>query len=279
MRSCSEAFSRIESEMPEDQLCEPKFVTVPQFLQIILQKYWSELGWVFRGQDNIEWPLRPKAGRDEFYLKATSTWIEKGQSSSDLGRFSHWREQAVAYTDALPQNDFECLAFAQHYGLATRLLDWSTNPLVALFFAVEMQGETDGAVFCHMPWFIIDRHNSAIDREFDRVALLTPRPFDRRIAAQSGVFTFHFHPERALTATQVNEEARGAAPDGVDLVTIRVPAKAKPSLLRQLNEIGINRKYLFPDLEGLSEFVNWETGRTVDSRERRKAKENQPGAA
>jgi FRG domain len=252
--------------MSEDQLREPICVTVPQFLQIILQNYWSEVGWVFRGQDNIDWPLRPKAGRDQFYLEATSAWVERGQSSSDLGRFNHWREQAVAYTDALPQNDFECLAFAQHYGLATRLLDWSTNPLVALYFAVEMQGETDGAVFCHMPWLIIDRKNSSIDREFDRAVLLTPRPFDRRIAAQSGVFTFHFHPERALTAAQVNEEARGAAPDGVDLVAIRVPAKAKPIFLRQLNEMGINRKYLFPDLEGLSAFVNWETRRTVHNR-------------
>jgi hypothetical protein len=114
----------------------------------------------------------------QFYLEATSAWVERGQSSSDLARFNHWREQAVAYTDALPQNDFECLAFAQHYGLATRLLDWSTNPLVALYFAVEMQGETDGAVFCHMPWLIIDRENSSIDREFDRAVLLTPRPFD-----------------------------------------------------------------------------------------------------
>ena len=79
-------------------------------------------------------------------------------------------------------------------------MDWSINPLVALYFAVEMQGETDGAVFCHMPWLIIDRKNASIDREFDRVALLTPLPFDRRIAAQSGVFMFHVDPERALTA-------------------------------------------------------------------------------
>jgi hypothetical protein len=179
----------------------------------------------------------------------------------------------------LPKNDFECLAFAQHYGLATRLLDWSTNPLVALYFAVEMQGETDGAVFCHMPWLIIDQENSSIDREFDKVVLLTPRPFDRRIAAQSGVFTFHVQPETALTATQVHKEARGAAPDGVDLVAIRLPAKAKPIFLRQLSAIGINRKFLFPDLEGLSAFVNWETRRTVRSQERRNAKENEPGAA
>ena len=52
-------------------------------------------GRVFRGQDNIDWPLRPKAGRDEFYPQATSFWVQRGQSSSDLGRFNHWREEAV----------------------------------------------------------------------------------------------------------------------------------------------------------------------------------------
>ena len=88
-----------------------------------------------------------------------------------------------------------------------------------------MQGNTDGAVFCHLPWLIIDRKNSSIDREFDRVVLLTPRPFDRRIAAQSGVFTFHFHPETALTPMELNEEIRKAAPEGLDLVAIRMPAE------------------------------------------------------
>jgi hypothetical protein len=88
-----------------------------------------------------------------------------------------------------------------------------------------------------MPWLIIDRKNASIDREFDRAALLTPRPFDRRIAAQSGVLDVH--PKRALTATQVNEEAREATPDGVDL-------------------------------EGLSAFVNWETRRSGTTKGQRK---------
>ncbi len=241
---------------------EHKFITLPQFLELS-QRYWSDLGWVFRGQDNLEWPLVPKAGRQEYYREAIGVWAERGQSSSDLGRFKSWREQAVAFCPSLPENDFECLAFAQHYGLATRLLDWTTNPLVALFFAVEMQSDVDGAVFCHNPWWIIERETSSIERPFDKVGMLIPRPFDRRIVAQSGVFTYHFNPREPMVANEVTGEARQAAPEGVNLVMLRVIGKTKRILQDHLSAIGISRKSLFPDLEGLSSFVNWETRKQV----------------
>lgn len=244
---------------------EHEFITIPQFIEIA-QRYSNELGWIFRGQDNISWPLRPKGGRPEYYLEANELWKERGQSSSDLGRFKTWREQAIAFCDSLPENDFECLAFAQHYGLVTRLLDWTTNPLVALFFAVELHGEVDGAVFCHFPWWSADREKSSIEKVFDRVVRFSPRPFDRRIVAQGAVFTFHSVPDQPLVAQKPTEEAAIAVPDGVDLVVIRVVAKIKSIIQRQLSELGISRKTLFPDLEGLSDFVNWKTAGTASWR-------------
>jgi hypothetical protein len=251
---------------------EYQFFSIPQFLELWQTHHHSRIGWIFRGQDDRGLPLCPKAGRPDYYLKANEMWSERGQTSGDLARFNLWREEAVAVSDSLPQNDFECLAFAQHYGLATRLLDWTTNPLVALYFAVEQGGATDGAVFCYFPWCVLDRDKAAILQPFDRVVLFTPRPFDRRIVAQSGVFTYHYQPNAPLEANEITPQALPLK--GSDLVVLRVDARIKPILKQDLSEIGISRKSLFSDLEGVSSFVNWETNRiAVPLKLERKPKE------
>src|SRR2546427_519519 len=79
------------------------------------------VGWWFRGQSDATWLLVPKAGRHEYFLP----------NDRDLGRFKSWKDRAVAYLGSLPTDEWECLAIAQHHGLATRLLDWTYNPLVA----------------------------------------------------------------------------------------------------------------------------------------------------
>ena len=99
-----------------------------------------------------------------------------------------------------------------------------------------------------------------------------PLPFDRRFIAQSGVFTCHSDPQTPLDANEVPPEAQKGASDGINLAVLRVRGgKYKSMLQRQLNEIDISRKTLFPDMEGLSEFVNWGTA-AIASRRAQKSK-------
>jgi hypothetical protein len=208
--------------------------------------------WLFRGQAVESWQLRPKVGRPEY--------LSRGEfRTHDLQMFHEWRDQAGAFTDSIPADDFECLAYAQHHGLATRLLDWSANPLVALYFAVETHPSANGAVFAHCPASYLYPKTHRLEG-FDRVAAYRPKPFDQRLLSQATVFTYHPHPDVALTPGAITLPT-GAPPtqSKVDMAKIIIRAEAKPLLFTDLEEIGISRKTLFPSLEGLSASLNWKT--------------------
>ena len=89
----------------------------------VFGEYRKNNQWMFRGQANHSWEVKPKAGRHPY--------LEK----DDLEYLEGWKRKASEYIKAKPQNDWEWMAIAQHHGLPTRLLDWSYNPLVAAFFA------------------------------------------------------------------------------------------------------------------------------------------------
>lgn len=208
--------------------------------------------WCYRGQSKFDWELVPKAGRKEYFVPNISTSL-----GHDLDAFMKWKERAIAFLDRPPETDLEWLAIAQHHGLATRLLDWTQNPLVALYFAAADDLDCDGAVFVFLAPKTVG-HEVSIS-EINSVVTYFPRPVTRRILAQQGVFTLHPNPEIPVDSRPLSGLSQHILKSDENLIKIRVPSRLKRSLLKQLSDYGINNVTLFPDLDGLSGYINWQS--------------------
>lgn len=218
-------------------------------LHLVFRAYRSHdgFGCWYRGQGNVGWALIPKAGRGEHRLP----------DNRDLGRFNAWCDQAVAYCN-LPSSYLDRLALAQHHGLATRLLDWTKNPLVACYFACCEHPTVDGAVYMYeMPSRIItEEFDFSLLAQQEGIFGYLPKAIAPRILNQKGLFTVHcdaMHPIDVEPSRIDNSEP--------NLVRMVIPSKLKEEVLKLLYDYGIDQSFLFPGLDGLSAQINNQTAK------------------
>ncbi|MBI5963168.1 MAG: FRG domain-containing protein [Chloroflexi bacterium] len=109
--------------------------TVLQYLEVIDDQH----ALLFRGVTKESHELIPSIAR-EWNKKLDLTNLE----NIYLNKFI---AQSVAYVKPVPSNKWEWLMVAQHHGMPTRLLDWTENPLVALYFACEKDFDNTGRIY------------------------------------------------------------------------------------------------------------------------------------
>lgn len=157
--------------------------TIVEFVRLVLEKLRSP--YMFRGHANVEWELEPVIDRAEFSaVRETITRVEHERLA-----FEEFKRLALAHLHPVPEDGWEFLALARHHGVPTRLLDWTENPRVALFFAVEALSQTDGAVWCYTHVEReerLDTNDHPNPLELNRLALYRPSHVHPRIWTQSG---------------------------------------------------------------------------------------------
>jgi hypothetical protein len=152
--------------------------------------------------------------------------------------FSQFEREYIAHHPTELTRKIDRLTLAQHYGLPTQLLDWTLNPLVALFFACNDFPEEDGIVFISLLGIGVDYIR--VDEELEKIVpwqVLRPRRFDQRMVNQDSVFTFHSDP-----VVDFAEEL------GQKCNAIKIPADNKKIILNQLSSIGFHEAFIFPGL-------------------------------
>ena len=200
---------------PNAEPTEPIEITsVAEFLEALRSHFDRDAPRWFRGHVDTDWVLLPSIARPPHDVEKEMTLMKR------------FRQNAYAFLPRPPGGEWEWLFLMQHYGVPTRLLDWTESPLMGLFFAVEKsECSVDACVWAldpiglnkvarlepahqhDLPLFGEDTeldnylpsriHGSPSMNSATPAAAIAPRQFNR-LQAQLGVFTITHREQRNL---------------------------------------------------------------------------------
>jgi hypothetical protein len=252
---------------------------------------------LFRGISNESYKLIPSVYRIDIldknkYGNFDITNDKYTAWSSELNILEDFKLNACCYIKDNPINDLHKWAeYAQHYGVPTRILDWTSNPLVALYFACKNEKDVDASVWMlHLINYkrflylktsnnqteeskknlsMRDTINALLKEEeiIEYPIIYIPYYFDIRMSAQSSYFMVWGKNKNALEDMiplekymiykKFDNGVRTYGKNQVEHILFKVIicSDLKQSFIRQLDMLGINEKTLFPGLDGLGHYI------------------------
>ena len=235
---------------------------------------------VYRGHADAEWSLESSLER----LIGTA-WNAANAKKFEEYSYDEFRSRFHLYDseNRTPSSKLAWLATMQHYGVPTRLIDFTTSPYVALYFALEAYRPSSGA---DIAVFALD-YSAAMDRSFqllqeelpdfaetrlshrnkqdvlfdskvdpqarDVVWVTEPTELNKRLDRQSGCFVLSGNRGRRLA--EILADPRYA---DVEFYKYRISATLYRGIYDVLRKANINSKTLYGDLAGLGQSLRME---------------------
>jgi hypothetical protein len=204
----------------------------------------SVTNFLFRGQANASWSLWSSFDRIE---KNKSKYVHLLEEFKKICNYYNFNEELFSKGD-----DKVIAAYAQHYGLPTRLLDWTLSPYFGAFFAFSGAYSSKSKSGKCTVWGI-NKESEALRQKggIDFVSLPSNK-FNYRMKNQVGHFTLSSHTEDSIEEFDTTIVKSTGIDDMLWKLNIPIPSDVQPILV-DLELMGINYSTVYPDIQGYIE--------------------------